>query len=348
MLVAAGAALAALAAQYAGSAISANRQDINNRSAMREQNEWNLAQWQRENEYNSPKAQMQRFADAGLNPNLIYGQGTNGNAGHITSAPSQPRKSADIGQMISQLLPAYMNLKLQEQQLEKGSVEIAGMRTDNAIKENFGMLQAGANYRNTLMSYNKMQEEYDFMKKKAPIELDNLFQKGLISKQELMERKAKLPFVLAGMKANLASQYYDIRKQEAFDPYWSGIAKNQFIYGNLQNASADERIAMSQLDRKIKSARFDEWNSEESRGLRDLERSLGYEKGMDSMLDFTPRARRFRRTMRNVKDAMSVVLPIAGTLGISKFLANTKKSSNFGRSIYNDGTSDYYDDWHIY
>lgn len=38
------------------------------------QNEWNLAQWERENAYNSPSQQMQRFREAGLNPNLIYGQ----------------------------------------------------------------------------------------------------------------------------------------------------------------------------------------------------------------------------------------------------------------------------------
>ncbi|MBQ3410774.1 MAG: hypothetical protein IJH30_03380, partial [Bacillus sp. (in: Bacteria)] len=38
------------------------------------QNEWNLAQWERENAYNSPIQQMQRYREAGLNPNLIYGQ----------------------------------------------------------------------------------------------------------------------------------------------------------------------------------------------------------------------------------------------------------------------------------
>lgn len=34
----------------------------------------NLEQWNRENVYNSPKSQMQRYKDAGLNPHLIYGQ----------------------------------------------------------------------------------------------------------------------------------------------------------------------------------------------------------------------------------------------------------------------------------
>lgn len=33
-----------------------------------------LSDWSMQNEYNSPRAQMQRFQEAGLNPNLIYGQ----------------------------------------------------------------------------------------------------------------------------------------------------------------------------------------------------------------------------------------------------------------------------------
>ena len=39
-----------------------------------------LEMWNRQNEYNTPSAQMERFQQAGLNPNLIYGQGTAGNA----------------------------------------------------------------------------------------------------------------------------------------------------------------------------------------------------------------------------------------------------------------------------
>jgi len=51
----------------------------------RQQRKWNekmyaqtrqdaLADWNMQNEYNSPRAQMQRFQEAGLNPHLIYGQ----------------------------------------------------------------------------------------------------------------------------------------------------------------------------------------------------------------------------------------------------------------------------------
>lgn len=45
----------------------------------------NLESWKLQNEYNTPAAQMQRFKDAGLNPNLIYGQGNAGNAQQISS-----------------------------------------------------------------------------------------------------------------------------------------------------------------------------------------------------------------------------------------------------------------------
>lgn len=42
------------------------------------QNQWNIDQWNRENEYNSPENQMQLLAAAGLNPDLMYGRGTSG------------------------------------------------------------------------------------------------------------------------------------------------------------------------------------------------------------------------------------------------------------------------------
>lgn len=43
---------------------------------------FNLELWKLQNEYNTPAAQMQRYQDAGLNPNLIYGQQ------NVASAPA--------------------------------------------------------------------------------------------------------------------------------------------------------------------------------------------------------------------------------------------------------------------
>lgn len=38
----------------------------------------NLADWTMQNEYNSPTSQMARLREAGLNPNLVYGNGAGG------------------------------------------------------------------------------------------------------------------------------------------------------------------------------------------------------------------------------------------------------------------------------
>lgn len=71
------------------------------REQQRIANQFNLDMWQRENEYNSPKNQMQRFKDAGLNPALMYSQGTPGNStgapqfSAIQPSPSAFRQGAD-------------------------------------------------------------------------------------------------------------------------------------------------------------------------------------------------------------------------------------------------------------
>lgn len=54
----------------------------------------NVGFWNLQNDYNTPKKQMERFLEAGLNPNLIYGQINNGNASAVQAfnMPAQERK----------------------------------------------------------------------------------------------------------------------------------------------------------------------------------------------------------------------------------------------------------------
>lgn len=74
------------------SAGSVNKSNDANMKLAQYQYEQNLAQWNRENEYNSPKQQMARLAAAGLNPNLIYGNGVAGATGNTST--SSPRYEA--------------------------------------------------------------------------------------------------------------------------------------------------------------------------------------------------------------------------------------------------------------
>ena len=48
-----------------------------------QQNDWNLAQWNRENEYNSPVNQMARYEAAGINP---YNAVNSGQIGSLSTS----------------------------------------------------------------------------------------------------------------------------------------------------------------------------------------------------------------------------------------------------------------------
>lgn len=94
----------------------------------RQQNQWNLEQWQRENDYNSPTSQMARLREAGLNPDLMYGQGTTGNSfssPEMTSgAPSEPNDMSamlskrSFGQTMQQILDKEQQRRMNEAQIE--------------------------------------------------------------------------------------------------------------------------------------------------------------------------------------------------------------------------------------
>ena len=103
-----------------------------------------LEDWNRENAYNSPAAQMQRYREAGLNPNLIYGQSdTSGGmaspsiAGSMTSgAPATPAAGVsphpvipkNFESMFSRIGDALMNIPFYKQQ-------VRGVKLENDLKE---------------------------------------------------------------------------------------------------------------------------------------------------------------------------------------------------------------------
>lgn len=89
-----------------GSQASANKANM---ELAKYQNEWNEYMWNKQNEYNTPKNQMARYLDAGLNPNLIYGSGS-ASAGNSTSVPTaanmhvEPLPVPNLGEAAQQLI----------------------------------------------------------------------------------------------------------------------------------------------------------------------------------------------------------------------------------------------------
>lgn len=70
------------------------------------QNDYNLQMWNKQNEYNTPAAQVARMKEAGLNPALMYSQGNTGNA---SPAPSAAVPDIDY----SKVKPAYQVARFQ-------------------------------------------------------------------------------------------------------------------------------------------------------------------------------------------------------------------------------------------
>jgi hypothetical protein len=79
-----------------------------------------LADWNMQNVYNSPSQQMQRFKEAGLNPNLIYGQMTNSPVIRSTDMKTPdfvaPKMDTNIA---SNALMNYYNIKGTEAQIKQ-------------------------------------------------------------------------------------------------------------------------------------------------------------------------------------------------------------------------------------
>lgn len=94
--------------------------------------------WNRQNAYNTPLAQMKRYEEAGLNKNLIYGQGSSGNA---TSMPQYPRQEAprmDLGSLGSQILQMkYMQSQtdLTNQKVVESGIKQDLMQAQKALVE---------------------------------------------------------------------------------------------------------------------------------------------------------------------------------------------------------------------
>lgn len=87
-----------------------------------------------QNQYNTPLSQMQRYKDAGLNPNLIYGQGTPGNQSQIAQYQA-PRMESNVRPHVDpmSMLMNYMDLNQQSATLQQSQEQVELTRVQQAI-----------------------------------------------------------------------------------------------------------------------------------------------------------------------------------------------------------------------
>lgn len=106
-----------------GNIISTAMANDANERMQQQQNTWNLQQWEKNNAYNHPAAQMQRLKSAGINPDILYGQNAAGAMGNSPSpAPgSNPIPKQPFRMDLDPTL--YAQIKLLQSQAYKNNMD---------------------------------------------------------------------------------------------------------------------------------------------------------------------------------------------------------------------------------
>lgn len=225
--------------------------------------------WKKQNEFNSPEQQMTRLRQAGLNPNLVYGNGATTTAdtirsGEYASKQTEAPKVDNSG--YSDALNAgsnqlTMGFQMQQQQLQNKNIEANTSNLNeqnNLIKQEALLKQttnAGQLIKNadSQLQYDKAKQLYDNSIKHA--ELTNLNME-----QDLANKRANETFTLDSndrakveltLKQNatasqIATQYEQILKskmERAQLPY-----KIKDIESRIKALNIDTKIKKFQLE----------------------------------------------------------------------------------------------------
>lgn len=124
------------------------------------QRAWALEDWNRNNEYNSPSSQMARLKAAGLNPNLVYGNGATTTAAPVRSSetakwsPHAPQVDAsNIGQNIA----LYYDVRNKAAQTDNIKAQTDVIKWEARLKE--------AQYYNTWQGTHEREQNTDLKSK---------------------------------------------------------------------------------------------------------------------------------------------------------------------------------------
>lgn len=147
------------------------------------QNEWNVAQWNRQNAYNTPAQQRKRYEEAGINPYFALGNMSSGNAESLMSADMANQQSGaeayqmsaqggqQLGAAVSGATHSFLNSMFQQEQTKSLQIKntedllsmnerVQGLKYDNESKKMANELY-NANMQ-SLMNITKNQERESY------------------------------------------------------------------------------------------------------------------------------------------------------------------------------------------
>lgn len=203
-----------------------------NEQQMQTQRQWALQDWQMQNEYNSPTAQMKRLQEAGLNPNLIYGRGT----GDMTAQPIRSTDSKSWNPTpprfeLDSVLAQYNNTKMQQLQM------------DSVQKQ-----QQLQNANVALIAAQTMKTLADTDTSKFDLKMKQSLAQTQIISQELIRQKLEQDVQQGTITTNKLSLEQDIRASLKNNTLLQ--AAEQLLQLQMQNKKSgiDQEVAKQQLE----------------------------------------------------------------------------------------------------
>lgn len=276
--------------------INTGTQFATSKKLMDYQNQLNIQNWKMANEYNSPKAQMERYKAAGLNPNLVYGSLGQTAAGNLSSPSSSgvnPRTQLG-GSAASFLIAASQakNMQLQNDNLnEQNNAIRANIAKTNAetrnIEENtnqlieFKQLRKDAlNYANTMAKFGIAREEAEsqyyetnaFLKSailKNQTTLQN--DKHVLNVVETIQRKAETNKTTA-QTSLIAAQTILARVQANYYKSATDLNYSKVTLTDKQTTAVAQQIAY--YAEKIKTAPYERKAIEISNATKAIENHI--------------------------------------------------------------------------
>lgn len=196
------------------------------RQAQERANQQNIEFWKMQNDYNSPQAQMARLREAGLNPNLMYGNGTAsaGNAGNIAPAKAADTQSNKRNFDISAVMTGIQS-----------SLQMDNLRAQNTIMEQEAALKAA---QTANLGANTARSKFDLELAEA---LKNTSLQAAAANLKKMEADSVISEINASVKT--VSQAAEIRKIY----YESLYAKAHYQGENLANKLKRLEIELNEL-----------------------------------------------------------------------------------------------------
>lgn len=214
------------------------------------QHQANLDDWHRQNQYNSPQEQMSRLKAAGLNPNLVYGEGATTTAGPIKNtgveswSPVAPKVDlSGLGNSLMQYYDAQVkqaqtdNLKVStnnaaiEGALKAAQIEQTNAQTRKTLAE-AGLGETSLKYSDQLAQISVKAAEASF--DKTVQEIASLYdenERRRIMQRETLQKMVAEMALIAEQKAKSEQERVKIRQE-------------------IQNLQKDERL--KELDINLK------------------------------------------------------------------------------------------------